>query len=110
MANSSEAFYVGGEWVRPSSGETIQVVNPATEEPCATVPAGKAADIDRAVAAARAAFDRGPWPQMAPAERIEWMRKLSQGLGARIPDVALAITESMGCPLATSQFMQALPA
>jgi betaine-aldehyde dehydrogenase len=47
---------------------------------------------------------------MAPAERIEWMRKLSQALAARMPDVALAITESMGCPLATSQLMQALPA
>jgi betaine-aldehyde dehydrogenase len=47
---------------------------------------------------------------MPPAERIEWMRKLSQGIAARMPDVAMAITESMGCPLATSQFMQALPA
>ncbi len=110
MAKSYDAFYVGGEWVRPSSGDTIRVVNPATEEVCATVPAGKPADIDRAVAAARAAFDRGPWPQMTAAERIEWIQKLSQGLGARMPDVALAITESMGCPLTTSQFMQALPA
>src|SRR6185369_5099012 len=110
MAKSYDALYVGGEWVRPSSGDTIRVVNPATEEVCATVPAGKPADIDRAVAAARAAFDRGPWPQMAPAERIEWMRKLSQGLGARMPDIAMAITEAMGCPFTTSQFMQALPA
>ena len=110
MAKSYEAFYVGGVWVRPSSGETIQVVNPATEEPCATVPAGKAADINRAVAAARAAFDRGPWPRLTAAERIEWMRKLSQGLAARMPDVAMAITEAMGCPLMTSQLMQALPA
>ena len=41
MAKSYDAFYVGGEWVRPSSGDTIQVVNPATEEPCATVPAAE---------------------------------------------------------------------
>lgn len=109
MAKSYDKFFIGGEWVAPSSTATITVVNPATEEPCATVPAGKAADIDRAVAAARAAFDHGPWPQMPPEERIDWMRKLSQGLAARMPDVAMAITESMGCPLGMSQMMQALP-
>ena len=49
MAKSYDAFYIGGEWVSPSSAATIQVVNPATEEPCATVPAGQPADIDRGV-------------------------------------------------------------
>ena len=108
MAKSYDAFYIGGQWVAPSSAETIRVMNPATEEQCATVPAGKPADIDRAVAAAREAFDNGPWPRMSPADRIDWIRKLSQGVSARMPDVAMAITESMGCPLMSSQLMQAL--
>ena len=110
MAKSYDKFYIGGQWVAPSSTETISVVNPATEEPCATVPAGKPADIDRAVAAAREAFDKGPWPRMAAAERIEWVQKLSQALAVRMDDVALAITESMGCPFVMSQMTQALPA
>ena len=110
MAKSYDAFYIGGRWVAPSSTETIRVINPATEELCATVPAGKPADIDRAVAAAREAFDHGPWPSMPPAERIDWIRKLSQAVSARMPDVAMAITESMGCPIVASQMMQALPA
>jgi betaine-aldehyde dehydrogenase len=110
MAKSYDKFYIGGQWVAPSSNETITVVNPATEEPCATVPAGKPADIDCAVAAARDAFDNGPWPEMAAAERIEWIQKLSQALAARMDDVAMAITESMGCPFVMSQMTQALPA
>jgi betaine-aldehyde dehydrogenase len=110
MAKSYDKFYIGGQWIAPSSGDKITVVNPATEEVCATVPAGKPADIDRAVAAARDAFDNGPWPQMAPAERIEWITKLSQAMAAHLDDLAMVITESMGCPFLISQMMQALPA
>src|SRR6059036_2693441 len=67
-------LFIGGDW-RPSvSGETYQTINPATEEPSATVARGDERDIDLAVAAARKAFDGGPWPRMTAAERgrIVW--------------------------------------
>ena len=104
-----DRHFIGGEWVAPSSTETIDVISPSTEEVIARVPAAKAADIDRAVKAARAAFDDGPWPRMTVAERVDWMRKLSQGLQARMNDVALAVTTEMGCPITMSTMAQALP-
>lgn len=61
--------YIGGKWTSGASAKTIEVFNPATEEQIATVPAGGEAEIDAAVAAAREAFDTGPWPNMAPTER-----------------------------------------
>lgn len=60
---------IGGHWVDAVSGETIEVFNPATEEIIARVPAAGKEDIDKAVAAARAAFDTGPWPGMSPSKR-----------------------------------------
>ncbi|EKT77929.1 aldehyde dehydrogenase, partial [Rhodococcus opacus M213] len=50
-------FYINGAWVDPASSETLAVINPATEKPVATIALGTAEDVDRAVAAARAAFD-----------------------------------------------------
>ncbi|MEW6272551.1 MAG: aldehyde dehydrogenase [Thermodesulfobacteriota bacterium] len=104
-----DRLFIGGEWQAPSTTETIDVISPSTEEVVARVPAGKAADIDRAVAAARAAFDRGPWPRLTVAERVDWMRKLSAGLQARMNDVAQAVTTEMGCPITVSTMAQALP-
>ena len=66
-----EQLLVGGEFVDPSSDVLIDVVNPFTEEVVAHVPAAQEEDIDRAVTAAREAFDSGPWPRMTPAERAE---------------------------------------
>src|SRR5689334_16893233 len=59
---------IDGEWVEPSSGRTFPTVNPATGETLAEIGAGEAADIDRAVAAARRAFETGPWRRVTPAE------------------------------------------
>ena len=104
-----DRLFIGGEWQAPSSTATIDVISPATEEIVARVPAGKAADIDRAVAAARAAFDHGPWPRATVAERVDWIRKLSAGLQARMADIAQAVTTEMGCPITMSTMAQALP-
>ena len=109
MVKSYDRIYLGGEWVAPSSDERIAVINPASEEACAHVPAAQPADIDRAVAAARAAFDSGPWPRLPIEERIEWIRKLSQGLAARQTDLAAVITTEMGCPITASMMTQAFP-
>ena len=59
-------LYIGGEWVAPAGSDVIEVVSPATEEVIGQVPDGTPADIDAAVAAARKAFDEGPWPHMTP--------------------------------------------
>ena len=67
-----DRFFIGGEWVAPSSDATIDVIDSATEELFFTVAEAQAADIDRAVAAAREAFDNGPWPRMSHAERADY--------------------------------------
>ena len=66
---SYDRLFIGGEWVEPSSSAVFDVVSPTTEELVGRVPEAQNADIDRAVAVAREAFDHGPWPRMAPAER-----------------------------------------
>lgn len=68
---------IGGNWVDAANGEVLDVLNPATEEMLATVPAGNHVDVDRAVAAAREAFDEGPWSRMRPAERQRLMLRLA---------------------------------
>jgi acyl-CoA reductase-like NAD-dependent aldehyde dehydrogenase len=61
--------YIGGEWVDATSGETFDVINPATEEVVATVPKGGREDAHKAIAAARGAFDSGEWTSLEPEER-----------------------------------------
>ena len=74
--DKSHRLLIDGQWVEAKSGETFETLNPATEEAIATVARGGPADIDAAVAAARRAFDDGPWPRMTPAERQRILQKL----------------------------------
>jgi aldehyde dehydrogenase (NAD+) len=83
-----DRFYIGGEWVEPSSNATFDVFEPATEELFLQVAEAKEADMSRAVAAARQAFDTGPWPRMTHAARAEFLRALASGIGERIEDFA----------------------
>jgi aldehyde dehydrogenase (NAD+) len=71
------SLFIGGEWVTPSSASTFEVIDSATEEVFLTVAEAQAADVERAVAAARAAFDKGPWPRMSPAERGAFLYKIA---------------------------------
>src|SRR3546814_2871476 len=64
----ADKFFIGGEWVSPSTSSKIDVINPATEEVFLTVAEAHEADINRAVASARDAFDHGPWPRMSRSE------------------------------------------
>src|SRR5687768_3021990 len=68
MSHDRDAFFIDGGWAAPASTDQLRVVSPHSEEVVATVPEGSVADIDAAVAAARRAFDEGPWPRMSPAE------------------------------------------
>jgi aldehyde dehydrogenase (NAD+) len=78
-----DRFFIGGEWVAPSSDSTITVTDSATEESFFTVAEAQAADIDRAVSAAKEAFDLGPWPRMSHTERAGYLRAIATALRRR---------------------------
>ena len=101
-----DALFIGGEWKAPASGQLLQVVSPHSEEVVATVPEGTTADIDAAVAAARLAFDEGPWPRMSPAERISVVEAFSGLYAARLGEMADLITTEMGAPTSFSNLAQ----
>lgn len=90
---------IGGEWVAPRSVGTIAVYDPATGEQIATVAAGCAADVDRAVAAAREAFERGPWRSTSGAERARLMWRLSDLLLENAEELAELETFDNGKPM-----------
>ena len=100
-----DKLYIDGQWVAPSGTELIEVENPATEEIIGTVPAGTAADVDRAVAAARAAFDS--WAATDPEERAKYLSRLGEALASRMDEIARTISAEMGAPLKFSQLVQA---
>jgi aldehyde dehydrogenase (NAD+) len=100
-----DTLYIEGAWVAPSSDKTIAVENPTSEELLATVPAGTSADVDRAVAAARAAFPA--WSQTTVGERAEYLRRIRDGLAKRQDEIAETIATEMGCPLRTATKIQA---
>jgi acyl-CoA reductase-like NAD-dependent aldehyde dehydrogenase len=75
-----DRLFIGGEWVAPSSDATIDVIDSGTEEVYYTVAEAGPDDMSRAVAAARRAFDEGPWPQLSHAERAGYLRALGAGL------------------------------
>ena len=93
-----ERLLIGGDWVEPSSEHKIDVVSPVTERVIARIPAAQEADVDRAVAAARRAFDEGPWPRLAPAERAQYLLRLRDEIKARITDMGAAFTADVGGP------------
>src|SRR3954453_4106710 len=96
-----DRLFIGGQWV-PASGENLKVVSPFTEEVIADVPSASPADIDRAVAAAREAFDRGPWPRESLETRMATLRELRRLLAENQEPVAELITDEMGCPITQS--------
>ena len=75
--------WIGGEWRASSSGRFIELVSPNTEQVVGAVAEANEADMDAAVAAAREAFDHGPWPRMSVGERNEIMKKISAHLRTR---------------------------
>jgi len=78
-----DKLFIGNAWVEPSSDQKLTVISPVSEEVVAQAPAAVEADVDRAVAAARAAFDHGPWPRMTVAERAGFLRAFARELSAR---------------------------
>jgi aldehyde dehydrogenase (NAD+) len=94
-----EKFFIGGKWVEPLSNRKLDVISPVTEERILSYPEASQADMDRAVTAAREAFDNGPWPRMAPAERARCLRKVADLLAQRLDDIAYSWTLQVGAPI-----------
>ncbi|OBK76241.1 aldehyde dehydrogenase [Mycobacterium sp. 1274761.0] len=106
----SEELFIGGTWTTASTDNRINIVSPHTEEPVARVAAAGPEDVDAAVAAARNAFDKGPWPRLRPAERIAAVRNVAEAYGQRRSDMAEVITSEIGAPISFAQRAQvALP-
>ncbi len=94
---------IGGKWVDAAAGETFTVENPATEETIAKVARGRPADVEKAVAAARKAFDEGAWRKVTPSERGRLMWKLADLIEARLEDFAQLESLDNGKPLAIAR-------
>jgi aldehyde dehydrogenase (NAD+) len=104
------SFFIGGKWVKPSSNDTLSVISPVTEETVMTFAEAKNADVDRAVAAAREAFDNGPWPRMSPAERGQALQKVAEILRSRHAELAQVWTTQVGATISFTRYASAQPA
>jgi aldehyde dehydrogenase (NAD+) len=96
--------YIGGQWVESEGGRRHVVINPATEEPVSEVVLGTAADVDKAVVAARAAFET--FSHTTKEERLALLGRIIEEYKKRIPDIAQAISEEMGCPISVASTAQ----
>ena len=98
----ADRFFIGGQWVTPSSDATIKVIDPGTEELYFTVAEAQVADIARAVGAAREAFDNGPWPRLTHERRAGYLRALAAEVRKTGNDVAQVWPREAGviCPAA----------
>ncbi|MBA2668225.1 MAG: aldehyde dehydrogenase family protein [Trueperaceae bacterium] len=89
-------FYIDGRWVTPKGTRTLDVINPATEEPCATITLGNVEDVDIAVAAARRAFET--YSLTSREERMALLSRIIEVYDTRLSDLAEAVTMEMGAP------------
>jgi aldehyde dehydrogenase (NAD+) len=100
-----DKVFIGGEWVEPEGSETLDVINSTSEETMGTIPACTPADADRAVGAARDAFES--WSQTSREERAGYLSAIAAGLGERSDEVAATIAQELGMPLTLSKIIQA---
>src|SRR5258708_27385516 len=98
-------FYSDGAWVDPAIKKTFGVVNPATEEIMYEIAVGSKADVDKAVVAARLAFET--YSTTSRDERVALMEKIIEAYKARMKDIAIAISDEMGAPMTLAERAQA---
>ncbi|MER0445364.1 aldehyde dehydrogenase [Streptomyces sp. Edi4] len=103
-------LYIGGELTDPLGSGVIEVISPHTEEVIGRVPHASPADVDRAVAAARTAFESGPWARATPEERVEVVSRIKDAILARHEEIARTISAQNGSPYSWSVLAQALGA
>jgi len=94
-----DKLFINGEWVAPASQDTFDVIDPSSREAFHQAPRGDAEDIDRAVKAARAAFDTGPWRRMSGTERAAILRKMGDEIVRRTDELARMEVRDNGKPL-----------
>jgi len=99
-------LFIGGQWVAPSTDAVIEVVSPHSEQVIGHAPAAAPADVDRAVSAARAAFDDGRWPRSTPAERIAAVQRLVAAYKERRTEMAELISATIGAPITFAKHVQ----
>ncbi|HEX3363118.1 MAG TPA: aldehyde dehydrogenase family protein [Solirubrobacterales bacterium] len=99
-----EKVFIGGEWVVPAGADPLPVVNSATEETIATVPGCTPVEVDKAVEAARGAFEG--WAATSRAERAEALAAIAAGLGERSEELTATITQELGMPVKLTQMVQ----
>ncbi|MBF6356562.1 aldehyde dehydrogenase [Nocardia higoensis] len=105
-----DSLFIGGRWTAPAGSERLQVISPATVEPVGSVPVVTRADVDAAVAAARHAFDHGPWPSTPPAERAEVLTRAARLIEQKSGELAAALTAEMGATGLAAITLNQLPA
>ncbi len=106
MTASRDSFFIGNEWVRPASDHRFTLINASTEEVIGTVPEACEADVDRAVAAARAALVAPGWSDLTAPQRAAVMERFMGAIAARGDDLARAVSMQNGMPLALSQQLE----
>jgi acyl-CoA reductase-like NAD-dependent aldehyde dehydrogenase len=102
---SPRAFFINGKWEKPSGNGELKVISPVTEQVVMTFAEAAPPDVDRAVAAAREAFDHGPWPRMSAEQRGAALRKVAKQLEARQPELAQAWTTQVGAPISFTKYV-----
>ena len=105
-----DELFIGGHWTAPATSERLDVFSPATEEKVGSTPVAAPAALDAAVAAARRAFDDGPWPQTTPAERGAILAKVATLIEQRSAELTSTLTAEMGAPALAVNMMQQTPA
>src|SRR5437868_14080625 len=98
-------FYIDGAWVDPVVKKSTPVVNPATEEAMYEVALGSKADVDKAVTAAKRAFET--WSQTSREERVALLTKIVEVYKTRMKDIGAAVSDEMGAPLPFAEKFQA---
>jgi aldehyde dehydrogenase (NAD+) len=99
-----QTFFIDGRWVEPASSARLEVINPATEQPCATVAVGNARDVDLAVAAAKRAFVS--YSLTSKEQRVALLKRVLAAYNERAEDLALAVSDEMGAPMAFARDAQ----
>lgn len=102
---NAQKFYINGQWVEPSTAARLEVINPATEQVAGTIAMGAQADVDAAVAAARAAFPS--FSQTTKEDRLVLLGRIVEAYKARIGDIGAAVTSEIGAPTMLANRAQA---
>ncbi|TMK88387.1 MAG: aldehyde dehydrogenase family protein, partial [Actinobacteria bacterium] len=100
-----DKLYIDGAWVPSTGSDTIDVINSATEEVMGRVPEATSADVDKAVAAARRAFET--WSTTSAEERSKYLQRIAEGLQTRTMDIANVVAQELGMPINLSMIIQA---